>query len=110
LGLPYNVYGDLASRPRSSTSDTTILEFFLKNNPWIKNVEVIPEAQGAGAGGTDLCIVYKKDPDKLTLEIPQPFEQFPPQAEGLEFVTACHSRCGGVIIYYPLSICKAEGI
>jgi len=107
--FPYNVYGDIASRPRSTNSDTTILEFFMKNNPWIKNFEVVPEAQGAGAAGVDLCMVYKKDPDKLTLEIPQPFEQFPPDIEGLEFVTACHSRCGGVIIYYPLSIAKAEG-
>ncbi|MDF2563686.1 MAG: hypothetical protein K0Q53_81 [Massilibacillus sp.] len=109
LVLPHNVHGDISSRARTTGTDTTILEFFLKTNPYIKNVEVVPEAQGAGTGGVDLCLVYKKDPDKLTLEIPQPFEQFPPQPEGLEFVTACHSRCGGVIIYYPLSICKSEG-
>lgn len=109
LILPYGVYGDVSSRPRSATSDTSILKYFMENNPWIKNFVVIPEAQGAGAGGTDLCMVYKKDPDKLTLEIPQPFEQFPPQQVLLESVVACHSRCGGVIIYYPLSILKAEG-
>lgn len=109
LLIPYDVHGDIGTRPRSDNSDTTILDFWIKNNPFVKNVEVVPEAQGAGTGGTDLCLIYKKDPDKLTLEIPQMFEQFPPQPEGLEFVTACHSRSGGVIIYYPLSIIITEG-
>ncbi len=109
LALPHTVHADLASRPRSSTSDTTILEFFLKNNPYVKNVEVIPELAGAGTDGVDICMMYSKSSDKLTLEVPQPFEQFPPQPEGLEFVIPCHARCGGTIIYYPLSIIRAEG-
>lgn len=109
LCLPHTVHGDIATRPRSSDSDTTILEFFLAKSPYVKNVEVIPELAGAGTGGVDVCMIYNKSSEKLTLEIPQPFEQFPPQAEGLEFVIPCHSRCGGCIIYYPLSIIKAEG-
>lgn len=109
LLLDHVSHADLATRARSDNSDTTILEFFLKNNPYVKNVEVVPELYGAGTSDTNVCMMYKKSPDKLTLEIPQPFEQFPPQAEGLEFVIPCHSRCGGVIVYYPLSIIKAEG-
>lgn len=108
LLLSHTVYSDLATRPRSTTSDTTILEFFKKNNPGV-TVEKIPECAGAGTGGVDICIAYTKSPDKLTLEIPQVFEQFPPQAQGLEFEIPCHAKCGGVIIYYPLSIVKAEG-
>lgn len=109
LALPHTVHADLSSRPRSTTSDTTILEFFLKNNPYVKNVEVIPELAGAGDGGADVCMMYSKSSDKLTLEIPQPFEQFPPQPKGLEFEIPCHARCAGTIIYYPLSIIRAEG-
>lgn len=109
LLLDHETHADLATRPRSDNSDTTILEFFLKNSPYVKNVEVVPELNGAGTDGTNVCMMYKKSPDKLTLEIPQPFEQFPPQAEGLEFVIPCHSRCAGLIVYYPLSIIKAEG-
>jgi hypothetical protein len=55
-------------------------------------------------------IVYRKDPDVLTLEIPQPFEQFPAQERNLEFVVPAHSRIGGVIVYYPLAIDITEGI
>ena len=109
LTLDHETHADLSTRPRSDNSDTTILEFFLKNSPYVKNVEVVPELNGAGTGDTNVVMMYKKSPDKLTLEIPQPFEQFPPQAEGLEFVIPCHSRCAGVIVYYPLSIIKAEG-
>ena len=109
LMLDHETHADLSTRARSDNSDTTILEFFLKNSPYVKNVEVVPELNGAGTGDTNVVMIYKKSPDKLTLEIPQPFEQFPPQAEGLEFVIPCHSRCAGVIVYYPLSIIKAEG-
>lgn len=109
LLIGHTTHSDLSTRPRSSTSDTTILEFFLQNSPYVKNVQVVPEFVKAGTGNTDICMIYKKSPDKLTLELPQPFEQFPVQAKGLEFEVPCHSRCGGVIIYYPLSIIKAEG-
>ena len=110
LLLPPAVYGDLATRPRSDNSDTTILEFFLKNSPYVKTAMPIPECVGAGTDDTDLIMMLNRDPDKLTLEIPQPFEQFPPQAKGLEFEIPCHARLGGVIIYYPLSLIKASGV
>ena len=110
LLLPPAVYGDLATRARSATSDTTILEFFLKNSPYVKTAMPIPECVGAGTGDTDLIMMLNRDPDKLTLEIPQPFEQFAPQAKGLEFEIPCHARLGGVIVYYPLSLIKASGI
>lgn len=109
LLLSQNIHSDISTRSRSSNSDTTILEFFLKNSPYIKNVEIIPECAKAGTGDTELIMMYNKNSDKLTLELPQMFEQFPPEAKGLEFTIACHSRIGGVIIYYPLSLIKVEG-
>ena len=99
----------LASTPRSSYSDTTILDFWLQKNGYIKNVEVAPELTGAGTNGTDMMMIYKKSPQKLTLELPQPFEQFPPEIKGLEYVISCHSRCAGILCYYPLSLMKASG-
>jgi hypothetical protein len=110
LVLPIEQFTYISSTPRSANSDTTILDYFLKNNPLIKRVEWANELKGAGVGGVDVMVAYKRDPDKLTLEIPQPFEQFPVQEKGLEFVVPCHSRVGGVIVYYPLSIAFGEGI
>ena len=109
LLLPIAQYTYCASTPRSSTSDTTILEYFLKNNPFVKNADWLNELDGAGTAGVDVGFFYKRDPDMLTLEVPQDFEQLPVQERGLEFIVPCHSRVGGTIVYYPFSVCKFEG-
>ena len=57
--------------PMSTSSDKTILKFFLENSPYIKQVEVWEQLANAGSGSTDLMFCYRKDPDVLTLEIPQ---------------------------------------
>jgi len=108
--LPLAQYSLIASTPRSANSDKTILQFFLENNPFIKNVTWLNELDGAGAGGVDRMFAYRRNPDALTLEIPQAYETLPVQERGLEFVVPTHSRCGGVLIYYPLSITFADGI
>ena len=109
LLLPVSTFTFLATTARSSVSDTTILEYFKLNQPFVKEVGWLNELTGAGAGGTNRMIAYKRSADKLMLEIPQDFEQFPVQEKGLEFVISCHSRLGGVIIPYPLSVCFADG-
>ena len=114
--LPIKQYQLISTTPRSSTSDTTILEYFLRNNPMIKEIDWVNELKdvtplpSGDAGTKDCAICYKKNPDKLTLEIPQQFEQFPAQERGLEFLVPAHSRIGGVIFYYPLSASIIEGI
>jgi hypothetical protein len=114
LILPIAQYTLIASTPRSTVSDTTILEYFIQNNPFITTVDWVPELAGAGPVvddvATDVMIAYDKNPDKLTMEIPMPFTQYPPQERGLEFVVPCESRYGGIITYYPLSISIGYGI
>lgn len=108
--MPVEKYNYIATTPVGDNADKTILKFFLDNSPYIK--EVIPwnKLKAAGAGGLDRMIAYDKNPEKLTLEIPQDFEQLDLEQRGLEFLVPCHSRCGGVIIYYPLSVVYADGL
>lgn len=108
--LPLSTFNYLSSKVWSQYSDQTILEVFKKNNQYIKNVGWLNELETAGDGLTKRMIAYRRDPDALTLEIPKEFETFPPQERGLDYVIHCHSRIGGVIIYYPLSVCYADGI
>lgn len=110
LLLPLDQFTLISTTRLSANSDTTILEFFLSKTPFIKNVDTHYMLKGAGAGATDRAIVYKRDPDALTLEIPQDFEQFPAQEDGLEFVVHCHERFGGIILHLPLSTAFADGI
>lgn len=110
LLLPLAQYTQAATTMMGTAALETVLSFFLKTQPFCKEVTWLNELKGAGAGATDRMLAYMKSPDVLTLEIPQPFEQLPVQEEGFEFITYCHQRTGGVIVYYPLAICFADGI
>ena len=116
LLMPVAQLRKISTTQKSSASDTTILEFFMKSNPGIMSVEWVNELKDvtplpSGTAGTkDVMIAYRKDPENLTLELPQPFEQFPAQERNLEFVVPTHARIGGVIVYYPLSMRIVEGI
>ena len=114
--LPVAQYGLISTKPRSSTSDTTILEFFLKNSAYIDTVvplnklKNISPAIVGGGDSSDIAVAYQKDPDCLSLELPMPFTQEAAQARNLELVVPCWGRIGGVIIYRPLSMKILEGI
>lgn len=110
--LPLEIWTFLTNTPRTSGTDTSIMKWFRDNNPFIKNFTWLNELEGAGVldPGSNVIVAYRKDPDKLTLEIPQPFEQFPEQEHNLEFVVPCHERTAGVIVYYPLSVVIGEGV
>lgn len=115
LLLPLEHYSMVASTPFTNVTDMTVLQFFLKNNPFIKSVEWALELSAANQVGkldnpVNFMMAYNRSPDKLTLEIPSDFEQFAPQEVGLDYVVHCHERFGGVIWYYPLSAQIYDGI
>lgn len=110
LILPYLKYSILANTRVTDGNDKTILTYILENNPHIKNIEWVVELKGAGAGATDRMMVYPRDENNLTLEIPQMFEQFDPQVRGMEYQIPCHAETAGVLVYYPLSIAFGDGI
>jgi hypothetical protein len=108
--MPIKQYTQISTTNAGTGTDTTILEYFLRNSPFINTIEWANELKGAFTNGTDGFIVYRRDPDAITLEMPQMFEQLPVQERGLEYVVPCHSRIGGVLIYYPLGQRFAYGI
>lgn len=110
LLLPLAQYTLIASTPRSPNSDLTILNYFLMNNPFIKNVDWLAQLAGAGEDGVDIMIAYEKNENKVAMQIPLAFTQYAPQERNLEFVIPCESRYGGVTWYYPLSAIIGEGI
>ena len=107
--VPYNVYRIISTTPRSTTSDTTVMEFFLRTNPMIRAIEPINELEAAKSSlSKDKIIVYDRNPDKLQLHLPQPLEFLPPLRNNLEFTVAAHARIGGVALYYPKSVLYLE--
>lgn len=110
LLLDLDHWQKIATTRMGSANDTTILEFVMKTNPYIKRIEWLNELKTAGASGTSRMMCYANDKEHLTLEIPQAFEQFDPVQKGMEFEIPCHAETAGVIVYYPLSIAFGDGI
>lgn len=110
LILPINQYLLIANTRMTDGNNKTILTYIMENNPFIQTIEWVVELKGAGAGSTDRMMAYTRNSMNLTLEIPQPFEQFTPQQKGMEFEVVCHTETGGVIVYYPLSVAYGDGI
>lgn len=104
--LPYTAYKVISTTPRSEVSDTTVMEFFLRTNPYITAIEPINELDRTKSSGhleKDRMVIYTRNPDKLQLHIAQPLEFFPPVRSTLEYTVAAHARIGGVALYYPKS-------
>jgi len=108
--LPLKQYNQISTTRVTGGDTNTVLKFIMDTNPYLDTIEWVQELSGAGAGGLDRIMVYAKDPDHLTLEIPQAFEQFAPQWKGMTAEIPCHMETAGVIVYYPLSIAFADGL
>jgi hypothetical protein len=116
--LPRQHIAYLKNTMVSDLANVTIFKFVQDNNPGI-TFEALNEAFGVtpspatpteSASVSNIAIAYTKSPDKLGLQITQPFEQFPVQVKGLEYEIPCHARHAGVIFYYPLSACLMYGL
>lgn len=108
--LPIAQYDLISQKPRSSTSDTTIKEFFLGNSPYIK--EIIPwwPCKTAGAAGVTRAVTYRRDLEALWYYMPQEFQAMAPQLRNLEYLIPCTCDFGGVHVRLPMSITYADGI
>lgn len=110
--MDVTTYNLIAHKRVSTTGDTsrTVLQDYLESSPYIKQIISWNKLALADAAGTGPRIIaYAKDPDVLTLEIPQEFEQFPPQAKNLAFVIPVHARCAGVIMPLPMAVGYMDG-
>jgi hypothetical protein len=111
--LPTGQWSYIASTARSTTSDTTILNYVVQNSPYISSASQIipvPELNGAGTAGVDVMVGYTRRPDKLQIEIPEDINFLPVQERVLEMVVPVTSEFAGLNIYYPLSLSIREKI
>lgn len=121
FGMPSDVYTALSLR-RIEGTDVSVLKY-LKDNlpdlefkpcPELNSTAVVTNPYAAKKGaekpGQGVGILYKYDPDKVSIEIPMPFLQHPAQNENLEVKIPCESRVAGAVIYYPLSMLIIVGL
>lgn len=81
--LPVAQFGTIAATPRSATSDTTIITYLQQNNVYTSTtgqpltIRTVRQLAGAGAGGTNRMITYRRDPQVLKFHMPMPHQFFP---------------------------------
>ena len=113
LGLDIASYQRFATKVVSSSGDTvrTALSDFLQAAQSVTEVVSWNKLATADAAGTGpRAVMYPKDPNVLTLEIPQEYEEFPPQAKNLAYKVNTHARCAGVIVEYPVACGYMDGL
>lgn len=111
VAMPISIETYLSTRPYGAAMPgLTIMGFLKAAHPKIKNWYACPELETAGTGGTKAMFAYVKDDMHMTLEIPVEFEQLDPEYEGFDIKVNCRQDCGGLIVYYPLSVNIIYGV
>lgn len=102
--MAYDDYNKISTSPRSSTSDTTVMEYFLRTNPFISEIMPMNELDDFSGANKNRMVVYDRNPEKVELFIPQVLEFFPAERQGLEYKVAAHARVMGAVVRYPKSV------
>lgn len=105
LVLPIAQYDVIANTPRSTISDTTVLQFITNpgNSFGLDKVEWLTDITGQGTGASDMAMAYERDAEILELRIPMEMRTHPPQLRNLEFVIPVEAENGGIVVRYPLA-------
>ncbi len=107
-------YATITSRRMDSGTDTTIMQFFMKNNLFTTTtgqaLRVMPRLQigAAGAGGKDRMMAYELNDDNLGLVNPIPWRPLAPQMKNLTIKIPCEYKISGVEFRYPFSGCYRD--
>lgn len=115
--LPITQYISLGTRRIDPTSETTLLQWILRNNvntiesgtpPLIRGVRGL---ETAGSGATARMVVYRRSPEVLKAHIPMPFRFLPVWQIGpIQWEVPGIFRLGGLDIRRPKAIRYYDGI
>lgn len=108
LVLPPDEFAYIHSAPRSATTDTTIAEFLLAKNKWLKNIEQAWELDADENNDTALCLAYRKNEMSAKYVAPINFRQLPVERRNLEFVINNIGSSGGFYTPRPLEMVVGE--
>lgn len=105
MAMPLDDYSYIASTPRSATSDTTILQYFLRNSPYVREVvgifECSAEYHGEAAGR---IVLFEQDPGKVRFMTGGAPMQLPPEARNFSIQVNMSVSTGGLYVPFPLEM------
>lgn len=109
LLLPTTIWSIISSKRMDTGTDTTVLEFFRRNNNSTGvtgqplDIRAVLWLNTAGTGGVPRMMAYEKNQDNLTMRMPIPWRSLPPQATALRLEVPCEMKLSGTEFRYPLS-------
>ena len=116
--LPTNVYTSLAMKRVGDTGET-VLSYIQAHAPYLKEITAAAELNddstdtnpyAAATNGQGVALLFTNDRDKLEINNPMSYLQYPVQVRNLETIVPCEARTAGVIVYYPMSALIAVGV
>lgn len=115
LLLPAPQWGYLTATLISTAGNQSILSFLQNNSIALarngRPLEILPLKwlTGAGAGGTDRMVAYRRDPKYVRFPF-VPLQRLPLQYQGLHQVSTYYGRLGVVEFRYPETAIYKDGI
>lgn len=103
-------YTYIAQTPRSTTSDKTILQWALQQNPWLESIEEWWQCDAAGVGPSHRAVLYPRNSMAVGCIIPDEWSQEPWQYVGHDIVVPANGSCGGTVIKFPVAMRYLDAI
>lgn len=110
LVLPPAAYSAISTRRLDNFHEMTVLQYMLKNSPFVGDITSWARLATAGAGSTPRAVWFERSNDVVEGIISQEVEVLPMQPKALGWQVPLHMRTGGVIARYPKAIFYADGI
>lgn len=115
--IPTSRFNYIASTPRTSGTDTTILSFLQANNVYTQRtrrpitIAGFRALETAGASGTKRMMAYRRAPDVVRFHLPMPHKFLPPfQKSSMAWEVAGIMRTGGTEFRLPSAATYVDGI
>lgn len=87
----------------------TVLQYLQAENMF-RLIETVPDLKGKGLAGTDCFVVLDTSPSVVQLGIPMDITRHPQEYKFPNTKVPFEERTTGLIIRYPMAICRADGI
>lgn len=107
LVLPTSAYNYIATTPRASGSDMTVLAYLRANNVFGPTLTILKSRalETAGTGGTTRLVAYERSPQVLRFLLPGPHQFLPAfQKSSLVYEVAGIMNVGGLDLRLPKAV------
>ncbi len=108
--LPTSRFEYVSTTRVSDGTVDTILTYYRRNTPHIKQIESSHKLESNSGWTGKRMLAYQKNPLKVAMILPTPFEQLMPDVTSTSTRTVCHARTAGVIAHRPKSVIYTDNI